>query len=388
VVALGLVSLFMDVSSEMIHALLPVYLVTVLGASAVAVGWIEGIAEATASITKLFSGVLSDALGRRKLLALIGYGLAALVKPLFPLATSLSWIVTARFVDRVGKGLRGAPRDALIADLTPPGARGASFGLRQALDTTGAFLGPLLAIVLMELSGGRFRLVFWAAVVPAVIAVLLLALGVEDRRVPPAAAGLRAPLRLRDLAAIGRPTVAIVALAGLFTLARMSEAFLILRASSVGVPATLVPLTLVVMNVAYSASAYPAGALGDLVDRRKLVAAGFAILGVSHLVLAGASAPWHVALGVALFGLHMGVTQGLFAAMLADAAPEALRATAFGLFHLVSGLALLVASVAAGALWDRFGAPAPFLAAAGVVAVSLAAWGAIGAGGGRQRPAA
>jgi len=372
VVALGFVSLFMDVSSEMIHALLPVYLVTVLGASTAAVGWIEGIAEATASVAKLFSGALSDALGRRKLLAALGYGLSALTKPMFPLATSLGWVVTARFVDRIGKGVRGAPRDALVADLTPPGARGASFGLRQALDSVGALLGPLVAVAAMALTGGAFRSVFWIAVLPAALAVLLLLLGVEERRV--AGSGrLRPPLHWRELSALGRPTWTVVAVAGVFTLARMSEAFLILRASSVGVPAALVPMVLVLMNAAYALSSYPAGALGDVMERRSLLGLGFAALGVADLVLGAATQPWHVGAGVLLFGLHMGMTQGLFAAMLADAAPESLRGTAFGVFQLVSGLALLVASVIAGALWDRFGAPAPFFVAAAVIAAGLLA---------------
>lgn len=372
VVALGLVSLFMDVSSEMIHALLPVYLVTVLGASTAAVGWIEGVAEATASFTKLFSGALSDALGRRKLLAVLGYGLSAVTKPLFPLATSLGWIVAARFVDRVGKGVRGAPRDALVADLTPAGARGASFGLRQALDSVGAFLGPLVAVAAMALSGGSFRSVFWVAVAPAALAVLLLLLGVEERRVP-GAGRLRPPLHWRELVALGRPTWAVVAVTGVLTLARMSEAFLILRASSVGVPASLVPLVLVVMNLAYALSSYPAGAMGDAMNRRRLLGIGFATLGLADLALGLATQPWHVGAGALLFGLHLGMTQGLFAAMLADAAPESLRGTAFGVFHLVSGSALLAASVAAGALWDRFGAPAPFFVSAAIIAAGLVA---------------
>jgi len=380
VVALGLVSLCMDVSSETIHALLPVFLVTVLGASTAAVGWIEGIAEATASVTKVFSGAISDALGRRKLLAVLGYGLSALTKPLFALATSLSFVVAARFLDRVGKGVRDAPRDALVADLTPPGARGASFGLRQSLDTFGAFAGPLLALALMAATAGAFRVVFWVAVLPAALAVALLVFGVEERGAPAergVAAAFRAPLRLRELAALGRPTWTIVAVAGLFALARMSDAFLILRAQSVGVPAPLVPLVFVVMNAAYALSSYPVGALGDALDRRALVAVGFAILGVADVVLGQATQPWHVAAGAVLFGLHLGATQGLFAAMVADAAPAPLRGTAFGVLHLVSGIALLVASVAAGVLWDRFGAAVPFRVAAGAIAVALGAWGAL-----------
>lgn len=369
--ALGLVSMLMDISSEMIHALLPVYLVTVLGASALTVGVIEGIAEATASITKVFSGALSDRLGRRKPLVLLGYGMAAFTKPVFPLAPTVEWLVAARFIDRVGKGIRGAPRDALLADLAPPGLRGASFGLRQALDTTGAFIGPLLAIGLMLATGDAFRTVFWWAVLPAFLAVALIAFAVRE---PPRAADaqpVRLPLSRRELARLPRRYWSVVLLASVFTLARFSEAFLILRAQGAGLSVTWVPLVLVVMNVVYALAAYPAGALSDRIGRFGLLAAGLVVLIAADLVLAWAPGLAAIALGVVLWGLHMALTQGLLAALVADSAPSDLRGTAFGVFNLVSGVALLVASVLAGALWDVMGAPATFLAGAGLAAASL-----------------
>lgn len=369
--ALGLVSMLMDISSEMIHALLPVYLVTVLGASALTVGVIEGIAEATASITKVFSGALSDRLGRRKPLVLLGYCMAAFTKPVFPLAPTVDWLVAARFIDRVGKGIRGAPRDALLADLAPPGLRGASFGLRQALDTTGAFIGPLLAIGLMLATGDAFRTVFWWAVLPAFLAVALIAFAVRE---PPRAADappVRLPLSRRELARLPRRYWSVVLLASVFTLARFSEAFLILRAQGAGLSLTWVPLVLVVMNVVYALAAYPAGALSDRIGRFGLLAAGLVVLIVADLVLAWAPGLPAIALGVVLWGLHMALTQGLLAALVADSAPADLRGTAFGVFNLVSGVALLVASVLAGALWDSIGAPATFLAGAGLAAAAL-----------------
>ena len=374
--ALGLVSLFMDISSEMIHALLPLYLVTVLGASMTAVGLIEGIAEATAMIVKVFSGALSDWLGKRKLLAAIGYGLAAFTKPVFPLATGLGWIVAARFVDRIGKGIRGAPRDALIADLTPPAVRGAAFGLRQSLDTAGAFIGPLAAIGLMALTLNNFTLVFWIAVVPAFIAFALIVFAVKDPA-PTNAAQERPRPRF---AGIGRFSLAfwfVVAIAAVLTLARFSEAFLILRAQNLGMPLALVPAVLVVMNVVYALSAYPAGAASDRFGRTGVLALGIAALIAADLLLAFGGNLAIMLLGVVLWGLHMGLTQGLLATLVAGMAPADLRGTAFGVFNLAAGAALLLASVAAGLLWDRFGPAATFLAGAAISAAALAGLAAV-----------
>ena len=308
--ALGFVSMFMDVSSEMIHSLLPVFLVSVLGAGPLAVGLIEGVAEATASVTKIFSGTLSDYLGKRKLLATVGYGLAALTKPLFPLAPSVGWVLTARFVDRIGKGIRGAPRDALVGDLAPAALRGACYGLRQSLDTVGAFAGPLLAVVLMSMTGDDFRLVFWIAVIPAFLAVALLVVGVREPDITRAPAEARSPIHFSDVRTLGVAYWWLVIVASALTLARFSEAFLVLRAQSVGLAVGLVPLVLVVMNVAYALSAYPAGHLSDRMNRRTLVAVGALVLVGSDVVLARATAVGHVLFGVVLWGLHMGLTQG------------------------------------------------------------------------------
>ena len=371
--ALGLVSLFMDVSSEMIHALLPLYLVTVLGTSTLTVGIIEGIAEATASITKVFSGALSDYLGKRKWLAAFGYGLAAFTKPIFPLATSIGWLVAARFVDRVGKGIRGAPRDALIADLTPADLRGTAFGLRQSLDTIGAVLGPLLAIVFMAAFANNFTTVFWIEVIPAFVSVAIIVFGVREPERPPDLRRVRAPLSRAELARLGSAYWVIVGVAAIFTLARFSEAFLLLRAQSVGLSLAIVPAVMVVMSVVYTLSAWPAGALSDQIGRYGLLTAGFAILILADLVLAFGGNVTGVMAGAALWGLHMGLTQGLLAALVADTAPEELRGTAFGMFNLVSGVAMLAASVVAGALWDVAGPSGTFLAGAAFSAVALAA---------------
>lgn len=365
--------MFMDISSEMIHALLPLYLVTVLGVSALTVGIIEGIAEATASITKVFSGALSDYLGRRKWLAAFGYGLAAFTKPVFPLASSIGWLVAARFVDRVGKGIRGAPRDALIADLTPAGLRGGAYGLRQSLDATGAVLGPLLAIVFMAAFANDFTAVFWIAVIPAFFSVALIVFAVREPDRPPNLRKVKAPFSRGELARLNRIYWMVVGIAAIFTMARFSEAFLLLRAQSVGLPVAVVPLVLVVMNIAYVASAWPAGALSDRIGRYGVVTVGFALLILADLALAIGDGIALVIIGVALWGLHMGLTQGLLAALVADTAPEELRGTAFGVFNLVSGLAMLAASVLAGALWDSVGPAGTFLAGAAFTAIALAA---------------
>ncbi|MEW5863731.1 MAG: MFS transporter [Pseudomonadota bacterium] len=368
---LGFVSLFMDVSSEIVHSLLPVFMVTTLGASALAVGIVEGIAESTALIVRVFSGALSDWFGRRKPLAVLGYGLGALSKPLFALAPSVSWVLAARFMDRIGKGIRGAPRDALIADLTAPQVRGAAYGLRQSLDTVGAFLGPLLAVALMILWAGDFRAVFWFAVLPGAVAVLLLWAGVEE----PAGAGVRRqarnPLGRASLAEFDGRYWLVVAAGAVFTLARFSEAFLILRAHEMGLAQAYTPLVLVAMNLVYALSAYPAGRLADSASHRTLLAWGLVVLAASDVVLAAAGGLGAVAAGVALWGLHMGLTQGLLATMVAAAAPAHLRGTAFGIFNLACGVAMLAASVIAGWLWDRLGAPATFAAGAGFALAAL-----------------
>ena len=372
--ALGLVSLFMDTSSELVHSLLPVFMVSTLGASMTSVGIVEGIAEATALIAKIFSGTLSDHFRKRKLLVAIGYGMAALSKPLFPLANSIPTVLTARFIDRIGKGIRGAPRDALVGDIAPPEIRGACFGLRQSLDTVGAFLGPLLAIAGMLLLANNIRAVMWVAVIPAMIAFLILVFGVKEPEMQHADKS-KPPLRIRDIRHVGSAYWKLVAIAGVLTLARFSEAFLVLKALATGLPIAYVPLVMVVMNVFYSGAAYPAGILSDRVNRKTVLLIGVAFLIAADVVLGYTASFWMLALGVGLWGLHMAFTQGLLATMVSDTTPPELRGTAYGVFNLVCGVAMMVASVIAGLLWDQFGPSVMFFTGAAITTVAtLALW--------------
>ena len=368
--ALGFVSLMMDISSEMIHSLLPVFLVTSLGASAFAVGMIEGVAEATALFVKVFSGALSDYIGKRKGLALLGYGLGALTKPLFAIAPTIGVVLTARLLDRVGKGIRGAPRDALVADVTPPHLRGEAFGLRQSMDTVGAFLGPLVAVGLMLLWANDFRAVFWVAVFPGLLAVALLVFGLREPAQPQQLNRIN-PIRRENLHRLSVSYWWVVGVGAVFTLARFSEAFLVLRAAQGGIPLALVPLIMVAMNGVYALSAYPFGKLSDHMSHTRLLMLGLVILIIADLVLA-TSDHWSIVLaGVVLWGIHMGITQGLLATMVADTAPVELRGTAYGVFNLMSGIAMLIASAVAGLLWDQLGASFTFYVSASFCVVAL-----------------
>ncbi len=372
--ALGFVSLFMDASSELVHSLLPALFIS-LGISMTAVGVIEGVAEATASITKLFSGALSDWLGKRKILAVIGYGLAAITKPLFPLAQSAEVLFTARFIDRIGKGIRGAPRDALIADITPPSIRGAAYGLRQSMDAAGAFIGPLLAITLMALLSDNIGLVLWFALIPAVLCMAFLLFGVEEPDAIPVARGKDGkrglPLHRAELTQMSGSYWLIVAIGTLFAMARFSVAFLALRAIDLGLPIGLSPLVLVLMSVVFSLSSYPVGVLADRMDRGILLALGFVSLIIAELLLANASGYIVVLIGVAIWGVHLGLTQGLLSTLVADSAPDHLRGTAFGIFNLMNGFALLFASIVAGVLWQTWGASITFYAGAAFAGTAL-----------------
>jgi MFS family permease len=370
--ALGFVSMFMDISSEMIHSLLPVFLVAGLGASAALVGLIEGVAEATAAITKVFSGWLSDRLGRRKVLAVLGYGLSAITKPIFPLAFTPFEVLGARFVDRIGKGVRDAPRDALVADITPRAARGAAYGLRQSLDTVGAVVGPLAAVGLMALLNDNMRAVFGFAVIPAAFAVALLVLGVDEPAAGKAPRAAASPIRWSEVGAIGAPFWIAVAVGMLFTMARFSEAFLLLRGSAAGIPLALVPFVLITMNLVYALVSAPAGSLSDTMGRKGLLVVGISVLLAADLILAFVDGVAGVLAGAALWGLHLGLTQGLFAAMVADTAPARLRGTAFGLFNLATGVTLLLASVAAGLVWSMHGASWTFLTGGGFAVIAMA----------------
>jgi MFS family permease len=372
---LGFVSLLMDISSEMIHSLLPLYLTVGLGASALVVGIIEGIAEASALVVKVFSGTLSDRLRKRKWITAFGYGVAAFSKPFFALATGPWLVFAARFLDRIGKGIRGAPRDALIADLTPKEIRGAAFGLRQSLDTVGAVAGPLIAMALMLAWNDDFRAVFWVAVVPAILSFALIAFAVQEPPTPadsPKGTAEKVSLDRATLKKLGIAFWGVAAVGAALTLARFSEAFLILRGQNLGLEIAFAPLVLVTMNVVYAASAYPVGRLADRISRRGLLYAGIAFLVAADVVLALATGLAALAVGVVLWGLHMGFTQGLLSAMVAQASPAPLRGTAFGVFNLVSGLAMLAASAVAGALWHFVGPAATFWAGAGLAALSFA----------------
>jgi len=370
--ALGLTSLFMDTSSELIHGLLPVFLVVTLGASATALGVIEGIAEATAQITRVFSGWLSDALGRRKALTVAGYGLAATTKPLFPLANSIGLVLVARFLDRIGKGIRGAPRDALVADLAPADKRGEAFGLRQSLDTIGATLGPAAAIALMYLFHDDIRTVLWFAVIPAVLAVVVLVLGVKEPK--HAQARAQVPLHAKEIGQLPSAYWLVIVAGTVFTLARFSEAFLVIRARDGGLALAWAPAVIAVMSLVYAASAYPAGWLQDRMGARPLLLSGLVALIAADVLLAFGQTLLAVFVGICLWGLHMGLTQGVLAALIAETAPIRLRGTAFGLFGLITGLAALLASIIAGLLWDRIGASATFLAGAAFAAAAFAAF--------------
>lgn len=368
---LGGVSLLMDVSSEMIHSLLPLFMATTLGASVIIIGLIEGLAEATALIIKVFSGVLSDYLGKRKGLAMLGYGLGALSKPLFAMAGSSGMVLSARMIDRVGKGIRGAPRDALVADVTPSEIRGAAYGLRQSLDTVGAFLGPLLAVGLMLLWNNDFHTIFWVAVIPGVLSIALLWFGLSEPKTPVTDKRTN-PLRRENLKKLSTAYWWVVGLGALFTLARFSEAFLVLRAYQMDIPLFAIPLVMVAMNLVYSLSAYPFGKMSDSMNHTRMLQAGLLVLIAADITLALSHHCSTLLIGVGLWGIHMGMTQGLLAAMIAHTAPAELRGTAFGMFNLISGIALLLASTGAGILWETLGAASTFYAGAVICAIVLA----------------
>ncbi len=362
--SLGFVSMFMDISSELVHSLLPIFMATVLGTSMVTIGIIEGSAEGVAAIAKVFSGAISDYCGKRKTLAVAGYTLSAITKPIFPMAKTIGWVFGARFVDRIGKGIRGAPRDALVADIAPLHLRGAAYGLRQSLDSVGAFIGPLMAVVFMIWFTNNIRAVLWVAVVPAFIAVFILITAVREPDPPVRTADPQKRLTLTDSKRLTMRYWLVVVLGAVFTLARFSEAFLILRAQDIGLALAYVPIIMIVMNIFYSIFAYPAGAAADRFSARPLLVFGLAILVLADIVLAVAGSPWITFVGAALWGLHMAFTQGLLSKLIADTAPTDLRGIAFGVFNFVSGLALFLASVIAGSLWTVFGAPATFFAGA------------------------
>lgn len=357
--ALGTVSLLMDISTELIHSLLPIFMVSVLGANLTYVGIIEGIAESTALMTKMFSGTISDFLNKRKILVGLGYGLSAITKPLFPLANSLSIVLFARFFDRIGKGIRDAPRDALISDLAPYKGRGASFGLRQALDSMGAVIGPLMAMLFIYIFSGNIRYVFWIATIPAILAVLVLIFGVTE----PEKNSLQIQhpkewvLYWYKIRHLNKAFWYLLFIGGVLALARFSEAFLILKANSVGVSLAWLPSIMIVMNIAFASSSFPAGALSDVIGRQAILSSSILLLFMAEIILGFSSTIWMTMIGVIIWGLHMGLSQGLLAAMVADSTPEHLRGFAYGIFYFVCGIATLFSSIIAGMIGDRWGIP-------------------------------
>lgn len=364
--------MFMDISSELVHSLLPLWMTATLGASVMTVGILEGAAEAASAVTKVFSGAISDYVGKRKPLAIIGYGLSALTKPFFPLAANIGWVFAARFTDRIGKGIRGAPRDALVAELVSEETRGAAYGLRQALDSAGALLGPLLALAFMLVFSNDIRAVLWIAVVPAVISVILLATGVREPGPEQKTLGPKNRLLIADARRLPASYWLVAGFGFILTLARFSEAFLVLRAEDVGLSQGNIPLIMIVMNVTYTLFAYPAGRAADRLHPRVLLVSGTLVLVFSDVLLAAAVTPATALAGSGLWGVHMAMTQGLFSKLVADNAPDDLRGTAFGIFNLGSGVALLLSSTIAGALWNSAGASATFIAGAVFAAVAAA----------------
>ncbi len=368
---LGFVSLLTDVNSKMVQSVLPLFLVSVLGTNLVTIGVIEGIAESTASVLKIFSGALSDYWGKRKELAVAGYGLSAVFTPLFALATTPARVLFARFADRVGKGIRVAPRNALIADVTPSSQRGAAYGLRQSLDTIGAFSGPFIATALLFYSNQNFRLVFLSAAIPGLMTITILIFGVKEA--PKTSHERRNPLQWNALKSLGKSYWMLVTVALLFNLGNFSDAFLLLRAQQIGIATNLIPLSFVIMNITYGLSAYPIGVLSDKIGRKGLLISGFTLFSLVYFGFAFAQTPWQIWVLFALCGLYLGKTQGLLLANVADKVPEDLRGTAFGLINLVTGVALLPASLLAGILWQHMGSQATFIVSSGFAFAAIVA---------------
>jgi MFS family permease len=364
VLALGAVSFFTDVSSEMIYPLLPIFLTSVLGANASFIGAIEGAAESAASLLKLASGWWSDRLRRRKPLVVFGYALASIVRPLVALAQTASQVLVIRLADRIGKGIRGAPRDALIADSTDPSIRGRAFGFQRASDHAGAVVGPLIAFAILSWTSLTMRDVFWLAAIPGALAVVTVIVAVKD--VPrdsqtadqSATPNLREPLPRRFWMFL----VAIL----LFTLGNSTDAFLLLRATQLGVPVALAPILWAALHVVKTIASTPGGALSDRIGRKPTLIAGWTIYALVYLGFAVADAPWHVWALLAVYGVYFGLAEGTERAMVSDFVPALRRGAAFGWFHLTIGLGALPASLLFGLLWDRFGAASAFFTGAGL----------------------
>lgn len=385
VFVLGLVSLFTDLSSEMIYPVLPLFLANVIGASTMFIGLIEGIAESTASFLKVFSGWLSDKFGKRKQLVLAGYGLSSLVKPLLAVATSGWHVLGVRFVDRIGKGIRGAPRDAMIADVTEPDKRGRAFGFHRAMDTAGAVIGPAATFLILMLFGNNYRLLFLIAAVPALIAVAIIIFGIKEKRpqspagdcrIAPPVSNVRTE---RQKAPLSRQFIILLIIIGVFTLGNSSDAFLILRAQGAGIAVWLIPLLWLFFNLVYTLVSMPAGRLSDKIGRKRIILLGFIIYAASYLGLAFANAGWQIWALFGLYGVYYAMTEGVIRAHIADVVPEATRATSYGIYNFVVGVLVLPANLLTGWIWKvagyqtalSVGAGLAILAAAGFAAFSF-----------------
>lgn len=384
--AVSLTSFLTDISSEMIINLIPLFLANTLGVRTSIIGLIEGVAESTASLLKVFSGWLSDKLRARKWLAVAGYGLSTLAKPFFLLATSWGWVAGVRWADRVGKGVRTAPRDALVADSVTPEQRGLAFGFHRAADTGGAMLGLLIALALvwsaqssaLALTADTFRLVVLVSLVPAALAVLALALGAVETPVKSTSAAPRLAFK-----SLGRRFMIFLLIVGLFDLGNSSDAFLILRAQERGISVIGILGMLALFNLVYTLISAPAGALSDRIGRRTLIIAGWLAYALVYLGFGLANAAWQVWVLYVLYGVYYGLAFGSAKAMIADLVPEALRGTAYGTYAAVLGIIDLPASLIAGLLWQGaggwpgLGARAPFLFGAGMAflaAICLLMW--------------
>jgi MFS family permease len=354
----GVVSFFMDFSSEMVYPLVPIFLSSVLGVQKSVIGLIEGIAESTASLLKVFSGWLSDRLGHRKWLMVIGYGISTLSRPLVATAPNWGQVLASRFMDRFGKGIRNAPRDALIAESCEDLRLGRSFGFHRGMDTLGAVVGPAVAFGLLTYFNGQYRLVFWLSMIPGALAVLTIIFFIREIRVCPILEAERPKLGWKSFSGSYKFFIVV---ATLFSLGNSSDVFLILRAQNVGVPVAVIPLVYLTYNVIYSLGALPAGILSDRIGPKPIIFLAFIFFGFIYLGFAKASQPSHIWWLFIFYGIFMAMTEGVQKAFLTTLIPKEFKATGFGLYNTLIGLAVLPASLIAGILWDRLGPQATFL---------------------------
>ncbi|MBI5682857.1 MAG: MFS transporter [Deltaproteobacteria bacterium] len=347
----------MDISSEMIYPLVPLFLATILGTTKTTIGIIEGVAESTASILKVFSGYLSDKLGRRKLLMGLGYGVSVLSRPIMGLSVSWSQVLAARFIDRLGKGIRTAPRDAIIADSVETNNLGKAFGFHRAMDTVGAVIGPAIAFFLLLIFSNNFRLIFWLSMIPGLIAVALIIFFITEKRKSRDELAKLPKLTIKDFDGNFRHYMIVIAL---FSIGNTSDAFLILRAENLGVDKEYIPVVYLLFNLVYSMSSMPLGILADKIGFRKTIILSFILYAAVYLGFGLADSAYHVLFLFCIYGVFKGMSEGTQRAYLATLSPPERKATAFGIYHMVVGFALLPASIIGGFLWDRIGPHATF----------------------------